>query len=159
MALELNNGTFILTLKLLFTLIFIVVSQNSYASPSETLEELLQEYKGDVVYVDFWASWCTPCRKSFPWMNELQTQHQNLRIISINVDQNKGFAAEFLKETPANFPIIYDPKGVLAKKYKLRGMPSSYIFNKKGQLTATHVGFNKKKQQKYEVEIKALLNE
>lgn len=159
MALKLNNGTFILTLKLLFTLIFLIVSQNSYASPSEKLEELLQQYKGDVIYVDFWASWCTPCRKSFPWMNELQTQHQNLKIISINVDQNKDFAAEFLKGTPANFPIIYDPKGVLAKKYKLRGMPSSYIYNKKGQLTSTHVGFNKKKQQKYEVEIKALLNE
>lgn len=144
--------------KLLYAVILILFSQSSLANPKHQLEELLHQYKSKVIYVDFWASWCAPCRKSFPWMNELQSKHNNLKVISINVDQNKAFATKFLETTPANFPVIYDAKGVLAKQYKLRGMPSSYIFNKKGQLAANHVGFNETKKDEYELTIKALLN-
>lgn len=131
---------------------------NAFATDSSAeLDRLLQQYKGNVIYVDFWASWCGPCRKSFPWMNSMQNKYSDLKIISINVDNDKSLATEFLKKVPANFPIIYDPKGKTAKKYKLKGMPSSYIFNKKGQHVSSHVGFTETKKNKYELELQSLL--
>lgn len=131
---------------------------NAFAIDSSAeLPTLLQQHKGNVIYVDFWASWCGPCRKSFPWMNSMQKKYSDLKVISINVDNDKSLAAEFLQQVPANFPVIYDPKGRIAKKYKLKGMPSSYIFNKKGILVSSHVGFTETKQKKYEIELQSLL--
>ncbi|XPF93373.1 TlpA family protein disulfide reductase [Colwellia sp. RE-S-Sl-9] len=138
--------------------IFIALTSSSFAQDApEELQQLLQQHKGSVIYVDFWASWCGPCRKSFPWMNEIQKKHENLKIISVNVDYEKNLATEFLSNVPANFPIIYDPKGKIAKKYKLKGMPSSYIYSKAGQLVSSHVGFTESKQKKYEEELQYLL--
>jgi len=141
-------------------LISLACLSNAFATDGAAeLNKLLQQYKGNVVYVDFWASWCGPCRKSFPWMNNMKNKYSELKVISINVDANKSLATEFLQKVPANFPVIYDPKGVTAKKYKLKGMPSSYIFNKKGQLVSAHVGFTDTKQKKYELELQTLLAE
>jgi len=145
----------------LFTLaLFFVSSFNSYAENSkDTLVQMIEENKGKVIYIDFWASWCTPCRKSFPWMNEIQKKYENLKVISINVDAERSYAKEFLAEVPANFSVIYDPNGEIAKQYKLKGMPSSYVLNKQGKLVSTHVGFNKNKQIAYQQELEQLLIE
>lgn len=125
----------------------------------ELLTKQLNAQKGNVVYVDFWASWCIPCRKSFPWMNELQKKYQSqgLKIISINLDHNKTLAIQFLDQNPANFPIIYDSKGLIAKKYKIRGMPSSLIIDRHGRFINMHTGFNKEKSLVYEQELINLL--
>ena len=144
----------------ILALLFLSFSNSSFAKSSpEQLQELLQQHKGNVIYVDFWASWCSPCRKSFPWMNEMQSKYDNLKIISINLDQNKELATEFLTKTPANFSIIYDPKGQLAKQYKVQGMPSSYIFNKDGELVNAHIGFTEAKQKAYESELQEFMKE
>jgi len=115
----------------------------------------LNQYKGKVVYLDFWASWCVPCRKSFPWMNQLTEEYStaDLVIIAVNLDKKEELAEEFLKENPANFDIFYDPKGVLAKRFKIKGMPSSVIFDRAGKPVAAHTGFFVKKIQQYEHEI------
>lgn len=128
-------------------------------STTELLDQQLNKAKGKVIYVDFWASWCIPCRKSFPWMNNLAAQYQTqgLIILSINLDHSRVLADEFLAQIPANFPVIYDPKGNIAKKYQLKGMPSSFIINRQGQIVSAHVGFNEEKKAAYEQEIKALL--
>ncbi len=124
------------------------------------LTQQLQAQKGKVVYVDFWSSWCIPCRKSFPWMNELQQkyQQQGLTILSVNLDHDRKLANEFLIEYPAVFPVIYDPKGLIARKYKLKGMPSSFIINRAGKVVSAHIGFNKQKSLIYEQEIIQLLS-
>ena len=124
-------------------------------------EQKLSEHKGQVVYIDFWASWCKPCRQSFPWMNAIQKKYkaQGLKVITINIDSDKSNADDFLKEYPAEFEVVYDPKGKLARKFKLKGMPNSFIVDRKGKLVSTHVGFNDKKQQSFENEILALLAE
>lgn len=123
-------------------------------------EQAMENNKGKVVYVDFWASWCVPCRKSFPWMNNMQEQYQKqgLVVLSINLDAQSELAEKFLQQTPANFAIIYDAKGILAKKFQLRGMPSSYLFNRQGKLISAHSGFNGKKMEKYQQEIEQALN-
>lgn len=138
------------------TLLYLVSSAHAEEVNSLLLlEKRLKEEKGNVVYLDFWSSWCGPCRKSFPWMNELQNkyQQQGLTILSINLDHDRKLATQFLTKTPADFAIIYDPKGLVARKFKLKGMPSSFIFNRKGNLVSAHTGFNQQKSLAYEQEI------
>jgi len=152
---------------LLFTLLFgLSFSALSNTEPAaevnvlQNFDKLIASHKGKVIYLDFWASWCGPCRKSFPWMNNMQEKHeqQGLIIISVNLDNNRALADEFLAEVPANFAVFYDPKGKVARKFKLKGMPSSYIINRSGKMVSAHVGFTESKKIKYEEELKILLN-
>jgi thiol-disulfide isomerase/thioredoxin len=128
-------------------------------SPIHAEELNLEQYRNQVVYVDFWASWCIPCKKSFPWMNAMHQKYKNqgLKIIAINVDEDSADADKFLANTPADFTILRDPKGKLAKQYKLIGMPSSLLFDTQGKLVSRHVGFKKSKIESYEAEFKKLL--
>ena len=143
------------TLALLFFMFFNI--QNSYATDSTLLD--LNQYKGKVVYLDFWASWCIPCRKSFPWLNAMQDKYKpdELVIIAVNLDKKKSLATEFLAKYPAKFQIIYDANGILAKKYKIKGMPSSILFGKDGQPKFAHKGFFPSKTESYEKEIMQLV--
>lgn len=131
----------------------------THASAQDELTFLLAKHKGKVIYLDFWASWCGPCRKSFPWMNKIQSTYstENFTVISVNVDNDKVLAKEFLRTLPASFPVIYDPKGQLAKKYNVKGMPSSYLINSNGELVQQHTGFFSKKIKQYEHEITQLI--
>lgn len=128
--------------------------------PEDQLQTFLTENKGNVVYVDFWASWCVPCRKSFPWMTDMQNKYRQkgLRVITINVDAEHQLAELFLKENIANFPIIFDPKGQVADAFHLKGMPSSFVINRTGEITYAHVGFFTNKQKAYELELTKLLD-
>lgn len=121
----------------------------------------LSEFKGKVVYVDFWASWCGPCRKSFPWMNEIQKKYQDqgLAVVAINLDTDNELAQEFLKQVPANFSVRFNPEGDVARIFDLLGMPSSFMFNRQGQLVQHHVGFYADKTAEYEQELVNLLKE
>ena len=134
-------------------------TDNNKLYGQEGLTQMLEQHKGDVIYLDFWASWCGPCRKSFPWMNDMQNryQQQGFTIISINLDAEHDLAEDFLKEHPALFSVIYDPKGQTAKKYKVKGMPTSYLIGRDGQIKKAHTGFFTKKIPTYENEIKQLL--
>lgn len=119
----------------------------------------LQGLKGKVVYLDFWASWCTPCRKAFPWMNELNKKYkdQGLQIVAVNLDKSREPIDEFLAKVPADFTIAYDPSGTTATAYKVQGMPSTYIIDRNGQLAVTHIGFRDKDKEEMENKIKELL--
>lgn len=119
----------------------------------------LSDLKGQVIYVDFWASWCAPCRKSFPWLNELQAKYkdQGFTVIGVNVDVEKSMADEFLTQVPADFPIVYDPNSKIAKAYQVVGMPSSYIIGRDGEVKHMHAGFSTKKTAKYQKEIADLI--
>ncbi len=140
-------------------MLIICLTANSNASESEKLD--LKQYQGKVIYLDFWASWCIPCRKSFPWLNDLGKKHSpdDLVVIAVNLDKKKSLATEFLNNYPANFKIIYDPKGLLAKKYKIKGMPSSVLFGKDGRPKFAHKGFFPSKIESYEKEIDQLIAE
>jgi thiol-disulfide isomerase/thioredoxin len=119
----------------------------------------LNKLKGKVVYVDFWASWCTPCRKSFPWLNEMNKKYKNqgLEIIGINLDKSREPIDEFLAKTPAEFTIAYDPSGGAASKFKVMGMPSTYVVDRAGNVAYTHIGFRDKDKEELEGKIKELL--
>ena len=119
----------------------------------------LDQYDGKVVVVDFWASWCVPCRRSFPWMNEMHEKYADdgLVIIAVNVDREGENAATFLAKYPAKFNIIYDPKAELAKEYDVEVMPSSFIIGRDGQMLERHTGFKIKKQAEYEAILQTAL--
>ncbi len=129
--------------------------------PARAGAATLQDLRGRVVYLDFWASWCTPCRKSFPWMNEMAARYadQGLEIISVNLDKERALAEKFLREMPASFVVVYDPAGRLAEQYGLIGMPTSYLIDRRGEVRQRHVGFHVRSQDAYESEIQQLLRE
>jgi thiol-disulfide isomerase/thioredoxin len=110
------------------------------------------QYAGKVVVLDFWASWCVPCRRSFPWLNAMHDKYaeQGLVIVGINLDMERGDAAKFLEEYPAEFAIVYDENKELARQFDVVAMPSSYVIGRDGQLAAKHMGFKVKQQDEYE---------
>jgi len=146
----------------------VIMITNFYASAAfanssakQKLQKRLSDYQGQVIYIDFWASWCKPCRKSFPWMNSLKTRFydQGLRILAVNLDKDQVLAKEFIKNNPALFDIIFDTQGEIASEFKLEGMPMSFVLDRNGSVVASHVGFNSKKITDYEAEIVEALNQ
>lgn len=137
------------------------VTAPAFSIASEAGQISLSEHKGKVVYLDFWASWCSPCRTSFKWLNEAQERYgsQGLVIIAVNVDQDKEAARQFLKENPVSFKVGFDPEGSVAKAYKVLGMPSSYLIDRNGRLQSTHVGYRQKDKPALEEEVRKLVSE
>jgi len=122
---------------------------------------LLRELRGQVVLLDFWASWCAPCRASFPWMNELQRRHreQGLVVIGVNVDKQPELAHAFLRETPATFRIDNDPAGDLAARFDLQAMPTSFLIDRQGRVRHRHAGFRVEQRAQREQQVLELLQE
>lgn len=132
------------------------------AGPFAQAAELdLSAYRGKVVYVDFWASWCGPCRQSFPWLDGLEHEYgaQNFAVIGVNVDKDRDKADRFLTDTPADFPILYDPRGEIAAAYKVAGMPSGILIDRTGHVRFQHAGFSEKQKGLYEEQLQTLLAE
>jgi len=119
----------------------------------------LGSLKGQVVYVDFWASWCGPCRASFPWMNDMQAKYaaKGLKVVAVNLDANPADAKKFLAETPAQFQVTYDSKGETPRLFGVKGMPTSYLFDRQGKLVSVHTGFNAGQKDKLEKALTSML--
>ena len=128
--------------------------------PGRTGAIKLSELKGKAVYLDFWASWCGPCKQSFPWMNEMQSRYgaKGLRIVGLNVDQKTEDAKNFLKETPASFDIAFDQAGKTPRAYAVKGMPTSVLIGPDGKVLLVHSGFRGEQQLELEHKIRLALN-
>ncbi len=121
----------------------------------------LSKYRGKVVYIDFWASWCQPCRKSFTWMNKMQSLYgsEGFTVIAINLDESRTKADKFLQQIPANFDVAFDPQGNTAEAYKIKAMPSSYLIDKNGNVVHANLGFRNKDEDKLETKIRKLVRQ
>lgn len=128
-------------------------------SPQGSLD--LHNYKGKVVYLDFWASWCAPCRLSFPYLNEKSNQYpdRDFVVIGVNVDHDQSKANHFLDDMGHNFPIVYDPKGAAASQYKIKAMPTSLLIDRSGHVRYSHLGFFPEKTSEYDHQIEELIHE
>ena len=119
----------------------------------------LASLRGNVVYVDFWASWCVPCKRSFPWMNALHERHrgEGFAIVAINVDKRRPDAERFLRDVPATFPVVFDAAGATPAAFDVKGMPSSYLIDRNGIVVAIEEGFHDDHVAALEARIRALL--
>ncbi|WP_339720671.1 TlpA disulfide reductase family protein [uncultured Paraglaciecola sp.] len=119
-------------------------------APNFTLNSLqdqqpitLAQFKGKVVYLDFWASWCHPCRQSFPFLAQLQQQYQQdgFEVVSVNLDNNPKLATDFLKQFPVNFTHLQGFDTGISEKYAIEAMPSAFFIDAKGRVRLIHKGF------------------
>jgi len=119
----------------------------------------LSELKGKLVYVDFWASWCGPCRQSFPWMNDMQAKYgaRGLQVVGINLDAKRTDADQFLAQLPARFALAFDAKGESARRFAVKGMPTSVLIDPSGKVIAVHQGFRDDERKELEDRLVAAL--
>lgn len=136
------------------------------AAPQFTLPTLqgdqptsLKQFEGKVVYVDFWASWCAPCRTSFPLLNKLheKLKSKGFEVVGINLDEDKANAEKFLKEFPVGFTVLRDAKGEWADQFVVESMPTSFILDKQGVVQLIHHGFTSNDVKELEEKITSLL--
>ncbi|MDX2320346.1 MAG: TlpA disulfide reductase family protein [Moritella sp.] len=159
---------FLISTSVVISLVFsstIFAENKTSLAPTFTLPGIdnsqvdLADYRGKVVLVDFWASWCTPCIRSFPWMDAMVEKYgeQGFEVIAINMDQEAVLAKKFLQRYPNKLTIAFDPQGAVAEQYEIMGLPNSFILNKQGEIVYKHIGFRLSELDKYEAEILSLL--
>ncbi|MFW2390189.1 MAG: TlpA family protein disulfide reductase [Polyangiales bacterium] len=121
----------------------------------------LEELEGKVVLIDFWASWCGPCKQEMPVLEALHKKYEDrgLVIVGVNIDNNSKKMNNFLKATPVSFRLVHDRKLAVASKYEPGTMPTSYFVSRDGKIRYVHEGFRKKDAPELEERIKALLAE
>jgi cytochrome c biogenesis protein CcmG/thiol:disulfide interchange protein DsbE len=137
------------------------VSESQWETPLQNSEikTTLSHYKGQVIWLDFWASWCVPCRNSFPWLNSLHDRYRSkgLNIIAVNVDENRQDADNFLQQLPARFKVYFDPDGQLPSSFNIQGMPTSVMIDRDGTIRLFHIGFNEDEKASMEALIEKAL--
>ena len=119
----------------------------------------LEDYRGKVVLLDFWASWCPPCLKSLPKYNDLRREigTADFEIVAINVDENTNDAKKFLQKHPVSYPVAKDPKGILPGVFGVKAMPTSYLIDKNGVVQYVHAAFKDGDMEKIKAEIEKLI--
>ena len=133
--------------------------QATMAGGTSTLD--FSNYKGKVILVDFWATWCPPCKKSMPFLNGLQNKlpKDSFEIIAINVDEDTEAAKQLLNDNPIDYQIAFDPQGNCPGVFDVKAMPSSYLVDKTGKVTLIHLGFRDGDEAIIREHISALLSE
>ncbi|MBN8551155.1 MAG: TlpA family protein disulfide reductase [Deltaproteobacteria bacterium] len=158
--------------RLVFSALFIISSAQSVfavvpgaPSPEFALHSLdqkstkLSEYRGKVILLDFWASWCGPCKESLPWLQSMQEKYgqRGFQVIAVNVDQNSDDAKSMLKELGVSLLTLLDPAGVTPEMYDLQSMPSSFLIDREGKIRIVHSGFSRSDREPLEHAIVSLL--
>ena len=121
----------------------------------------LEQYKGQVVMLNFWASWCGPCRQEMPLLESIYKKYNKMgfTLIGVNVEPNSQAANEWLKATPVSFPILYDKDSKVSKLYDVAGMPSTVIIDRSGKLRVLHRGYKPGDENEYLDSIRSLIRE
>ena len=137
--------------KLTLLLLFFVAMAKAGPAPDFSLPLLdesattvsLADYRGKIIYLDFWASWCGPCKISLPLLNDLYNElgDQGFTVLAVNVDENVGKAEKFLKRFPVDYPVLLDTDASTARAYHIVGMPTSVIIDQAGNIVMIHQGF------------------
>lgn len=129
------------------------------AEPSQSLA--FASLRGRVVYVDFWASWCVPCRLSMPVLDALyrRNRERGFEVVGINKDVSGADAERFLKRVNVSFTLLHDARDAAARAFDVKAMPSGYLLDRKGVVRRVHRGFNDETARTLEREIEDLLKE
>jgi peroxiredoxin len=121
----------------------------------------LSDYQGQVILINFWASWCGPCRKEMPLLQELSQRYGPLgfTLLGVNVEEDSSLADKFLAETPVNFPILYDRENVVSKAYDVIAMPTTVIVDREGRVRFIHHGYKDGYESDYQDQVRTLIRE
>jgi len=122
----------------------------------------LASLKGKVVMVNFWATWCVPCRQEMPHLEALYEKYNGLgfELLAVNVEKNNAEGArKWLQETPVTFPVLFDPENQVTKLYKVQTMPSTVIIGRDGTMRFMHNGYKPGYENDYQTQVRALLRE
>jgi cytochrome c biogenesis protein CcmG/thiol:disulfide interchange protein DsbE len=116
----------------------------SFELPTATGTVTLDGLRNKVVLVDFWASWCGPCRQSFPWLSTMSQRYgeNGLVVVAINLDKDRGLAETFLHQLSPPFIVAFDPAGKTAEAFNVTAMPSSFLVSRSGRVVYSHAGFD-----------------
>ena len=122
----------------------------------------LASLKGKVVMVNFWATWCVPCRQEMPHLQALYERYSSLgfELLAVNVEKNNAEGArKWLEETPVTFPVLFDPENQVTKLYKVQTMPSTVLIGRDGTMRFIHHGYKPGYENDYQTQVRALLRE
>jgi thiol-disulfide isomerase/thioredoxin len=121
----------------------------------------LAQYRGQVVMINFWASWCGPCREEMPLLESIYKKYNRMgfTLLGVNVEPDSNAANEWLKQTPVSFPILYDKDSKVSKLYDVAGMPSTVIIDRSGKLRMLHRGYKPGDENEYLDSIRTLVRE
>ena len=121
----------------------------------------LSTFSGKVLLVDFWASWCVPCKTSFPALDAIYREYapKGLEVVAVNLDEQRKNADAFLAAHPHRMTVLFDPKGIAPEAFGVKGMPSSYLIDRSGAIRFTHMGYSGNVDVSYRKEIAQLLAE
>lgn len=166
------KNQFVAKIKAVLVAIVVLFSAQVFAAdkvqaPDFTVKSLagenvrLSDFRGQVVLLNFWASWCVPCRAEMPILDEIHKKYEPLgfTVLGVNVDLKSEKAVKYLKGTPVNFPIGLDPKSDVSKLYNVSAMPSTAIIDRDGNVRYIHPGYKDGDAQKYRDKIKELMRE
>ncbi|PHS15637.1 MAG: redoxin [Kangiella sp.] len=151
----------------IFLVLSVNISAKSVVAPDFTLKSRdgknvrLSDLRGQVVLLNFWASWCGPCRQEMPILDNIHNKYKSLgfSVLGVNLDAKSKKAIGYLKDTPVTFPVLYDPKGVTSEQYGVSAMPSTVIIDRNGNVRHLHKGYKSGYEDEYMAQIKKLLRE
>jgi peroxiredoxin len=144
-----------------------VTAENIRSAPDFTLTDAngqsvtLSDLRGQVVMINFWASWCGPCREEMPLLEQIHQRYEALgfTLLGINVEEDSTNGQAFLQERPVSFPVLYDPKNNLSKLYDVIAMPSTVLIDRQGNIRYLHHGYKPGYENDYQDQIRALARE
>ncbi|MGD9168665.1 MAG: TlpA disulfide reductase family protein [Candidatus Thiodiazotropha sp.] len=121
----------------------------------------LSELRGQVVMINFWASWCGPCRQEMPLLEQLFERYQSLgfTLLGVNVDEDRTAGDKMLRDVPVSFPILYDERGKVSQQYQVKAMPSTFMVDRDGRIRYLHKGYKPGYEDDYQQQIRELLRE
>ena len=121
----------------------------------------LQDLRGEVILLNFWASWCGPCRQEMPLMNDIYEEYKDLgfTILAVNVDEDSADADRFLKAVPVDFPVLYDSDSKISEMYQVDAMPTTVLIDRDGNKRFHHRGYKAGYEVEYSKQVKALVRE
>ena len=133
-----------------------------FALKSTTGENLrLSEYRGDVVMINFWATWCGPCRQEMPLLDELYRRYHRVgfNLLGVNIDDDTTRALRMVEELDLHFPIVFDTRKEVSRLYNVEAMPATILVDREGKIRHVHHGYKPGYEDKYLDQIRALLRE
>ena len=121
----------------------------------------LSDLRGQVIMINFWASWCGPCRQEMPLLEQIHQRYEPLgfTLLGVNVEENPADGQAFLKERPVSFPVLYDPENGISKLHDVVAMPSTVLIDRQGNVRYLHHGYKPGYENDYQDQIRALARE